>query len=182
MQEQEQAVNQPDSTLADGVDAAVDQIEAVVDDAAARLQEAESKLADLQNQLMYARAEAENIRRRGQEEVSNAHKYAVGKFAQELLAVKDSLEMALLDQSGDVQNLRMGVDMTLKQLVAAFDKVQLKEINPMGEKLDPHRHQAIGMIEHEAEPNTVVAVMQKGYVLAERVLRPAMVSVSKGKA
>ena len=100
--------------------------------------------------------------------------------ATELLPVRDSLEMALADTSGQFDTLKNGVELTLKQLVAAFEKVQLAEINPMGEKLDPHKHQAISVVEAEAEANTVVAVMQKGYALADRVLRPAMVMVAKG--
>ncbi len=146
-----------------------------------KLADAEARIAALQNEVLYARADTENLRRRSQEDVASAHKYAVSKLAGELLPVKDSLEMALADNSGNIDNLKMGVDMTLKQLVAAFDKVQLKEINPIGEKLDPHKHQAISMIEADAEPNTVINVMQKGYLLAERVLRPAMVVVAKSK-
>ena len=98
-----------------------------------------------------------------------------------MLPVKDSLEMALLDQSGQFDTLKHGVDLTLKQLISAFEKFQLSEINPVGEKLDPHKHQAISMIESDADANTVVNVMQKGYQIAERVLRPAMVVVAKGK-
>lgn len=176
MQENQQD-NLDNSAQAEQVENAADEQPTLEQQLAAE----QAKVAELQAQLMYAKAEAENIRRRGQEEVANAHKYAINKFAVELLAVKDSLEMALLDQTGNFEGLKMGVDMTLKQLVAAFDKVMLKEVNPMGDKLDPHKHQAIGMIEHEAEANTVVNVMQKGYVMAERVLRPAMVVVSKGK-
>ena len=89
--------------------------------------------------------------------------------------------MALLDQSGQFDTLKHGVDLTLKQLISAFEKFQLSEINPVGEKLDPHKHQAISMIEADADANTVVNVMQKGYQIAERVLRPAMVVVAKGK-
>ncbi|MEN9659880.1 MAG: hypothetical protein RL571_3345 [Pseudomonadota bacterium] len=131
--------------------------------------------------VLYAKAEAENNRRRALEEIDKARKFAVEKFAMELLAVKDSLEMALSDQTGDVDALKNGVELTLKQLTAAFEKSQLIEINPMGDKLDPHKHQAIAMVPSDAEANTVVQVMQKGYELAGRVIRPAMVMVSAAK-
>ena len=118
---------------------------------------------------------------RAAEDLQAAHKFAVQKFAAELLPVKDSLELALADQSGQFDALKNGVDLTLKQLASAFEKFQLLEINPQGEKLDPHKHQAISMVDAAgAEANTVVHVMQKGYQIAERVLRPAMVVVAKG--
>jgi molecular chaperone GrpE len=141
----------------------------------------EAKVAELQSALLYTRAEGENIRRRAQDDVAAAHKYSVGKFAGELLIVKDCLEMALKDNSS-VENIKMGVDMTLRNLTGAFEKFQVKEIDPKaGDKLDPNRHQAMSAVESDQEPNTVVSVMQKGYVLAERVLRPAMVVVAKAK-
>ncbi len=145
-----------------------------------RVAELEAQIAELKDQFLRARAEQENQRRRATEEVQSAHKFAVQKLATELLPVRDSLEMALADTSGQFDTLKNGVELTLKQLVAAFEKVQLAEINTMGEKLDPHKHQAISVVEAEAEANTVVAVMQKGYALADRVLRPAMVMVAKG--
>ena len=131
--------------------------------------------------VLYAKAEAENNRRRALEEIDKARKFAVEKFAIELLAVKDSLEMALADQTGEVDALKNGVELTLKQLVAAFEKAHLSEISPMGDKLDPHKHQAISMMPSDAEANTVVQVMQKGYELAGRVIRPAMVIVAAPK-
>ncbi|WP_434778251.1 nucleotide exchange factor GrpE [Neisseria sp. Ec49-e6-T10] len=150
----------------------------------------EQKIADLEAQLaeqkdlvLRTRAESENTRRRAQEDVQAAHKFAINKFVSELLPVKDSLEMALADQSGQFDALKFGVDLTLKQLQSAFDKVNIQEINPMGEKLDPHLHQALNTEEtNEVEPNTVVKVMQKGYKVAERVVRPALVVVSKEKS
>ena len=117
-----------------------------------------------------------------QEDVAKARKFAVESFANELLAVKDSLEAALAVESPSVENLKDGVELTLKQLVAAFGKFNLHEINPMGEKFDPHQHQAISMIESDQPANTVVTVLQKGYRLNERVLRPALVMVAKGPA
>ncbi|MGD9786635.1 MAG: nucleotide exchange factor GrpE, partial [Sulfuricellaceae bacterium] len=99
----------------------------------------------------------------------------------ELLAVKDSLEAALATENATIENMKSGVELTLKQLNAAFQKFNVTEMNPMGEKFDPHKHQAMSMVEADAEPNTVVGVMQKGYQLHDRVLRPALVMVAKGK-
>ena len=141
------------------------------------------ELAELKDALLRARADLENQRRRGQEEVVAAHKYALTKFAAELVSVKDYLEMALLDQSGQIDTLKMGVDMTLKQLVTAFDKAQIRDIDPqVGEKLDPHQHQSMGAEDSDLEPNTILRVMQKGYQIFDRVLRPAMVVVAKARA
>ncbi len=128
-----------------------------------------------------ARAESDNIRKLAQIDIANAHKYAIENFATELLAVKDSLEAALNDVNSDRNTLHDGVSLTLKQLSAAFEKTSLHEINPAGEKFDPHKHQAISMMDSEAEPNTVIAVLQKGYLLQDRVIRPALVSVAKAK-
>lgn len=132
--------------------------------------------------ILYAKAEAENVRRRALEETDKARKFAVEKFARELLGVKDALEMALLDQSGNFEALKTGVDMTQKALVSAFEKFDLKEIAPaLGDKLDPNLHQAISAIPADAEPNAVVQVLQKGYQLSGRLLRPAMVMVAAPK-
>lgn len=147
-----------------------------------RIAALEARVAELQNAVLYTKAEGENIRRRAQDDVAAAHKYSVGKFASELLIVKDCLEMALKDNSS-IENIKIGVDMTLRNLSSAFEKFQVKEIDPKsGDKLDPNRHQAMSAVEADAEPNTVVSVMQKGYLLADRVLRPAMVVVAKLKA
>jgi len=139
----------------------------------------EAELNDVKDQFLRTRAEMENLRRRHAEELASSQKYAINKFAQELLSVRDSLEMALADQSGQFDALKFGVDLTLKQLVGAFEKAQIQEINPLGEALDPHKHQAISSEVSDAEPNTVVRVMQKGYAIADRLLRPAMVVVAK---
>ena len=141
----------------------------------------ELKAAEHHDAWLRAKAEGENIRRRAQEDVTKAHKFAVEKFAGELLAVKDSLEAALAVPEQTVESFKAGVELTLKQLVSAFEKNALLEINPVGEKFDPHKHQAIGMVDSEQEPNTVVTVLQKGYLIAERTLRPALVMVAKGK-
>ena len=130
---------------------------------------------------MYAKAETENIRRRGHQEAENARKFAVEGFSNEMLAVKDALEATLAVENASLETLKSGVELTLKQLATVFGKFQIQEINPLGEKFDPHQHQAMAMVEADAEPNTVVLVMQKGYALHGRNLRPALVSVAKAK-
>lgn len=146
------------------------------------LQAAELKAAEHHDAWLRAKAEGENIRRRAQEDIAKAGKYAIEKFAGELLAVKDSLEAALANEKQDAETLRAGVELTLRQLAAAFEKSALIEISPLGQKFDPHQHQAISQIEAEGEPNTVIDVLQKGYALNERVIRPALVIVSKAKS
>lgn len=143
---------------------------------------AEQKAEEHHDAWLRAKAETENVRRRAQEDIAKASKFAVERFAGELLAVKDSLEAALATEAPSVENLRSGSELTLKQLSSAFEKSGLREVNPVGEKFDPNFHQAISMVEAEQEANTVVSVLQKGYLLAERVLRPALVVVAKPKA
>lgn len=145
------------------------------------LKEAERKAQEHYDAWMYAKAEGENIRRRAAEDVSKAQKFAVERFSGEMLAVMDSLQAGLAVQTENVESFKSGMELTLKQLSSVFEKFNIKEINPVGEKLDPHKHQAIGMIESDQPANTVVSVMQKGYTLSDRVLRPALVMVSKGK-
>ena len=148
-----------------------------------QLQAAERKAQEHYDAWMYAKAEAENIRRRGHEDTEKARKFALEKFSGELLAVKDSMEAALAVENATIENYKNGVELTLKQLASVFEKFNILEINPTGEKFDPHKHQAISMVEAaDAEPNTVVQVLQKGYTLHERVLRPALVMVAKPKA
>ena len=122
------------------------------------------------------------MRRRSQTEIANAHKFAVENFAGELLPVKDSLEAALAVETATAESMKSGVELTLRQLKSVFDKFNLKEIDPVGQKFDPHRHQAISTVESDAEPNTVMQVLQKGYLLHDRVIRPALVTVAKAKA
>lgn len=145
------------------------------------LKEAERKAQEHYDAWMYAKAESENIRRRAQEDTDKARKFALEKFSSELLAVKDSLEAALTVESATLESYKSGVELTLKQLSSVFEKFNVTEVHPAGEKFDPHKHQAISMVEAEAEPNTVVQVLQKGYTLHERVLRPALVMVAKAK-
>ena len=138
------------------------------------------QIEDLKNQVLYAKAEAENIRRRSYEEADKTRKFAIEGFSQELLSVKDSLEASLVSDNLDNKILIDGVELTLKQLNAVFEKFNITEINPIGEKFDPNEHQAMSMVESkEQESNTVLSVLQKGYKLNDRVIRPAMVSVVK---
>lgn len=145
------------------------------------LKKAELDAQEHHDAWLRAKAETENVRKRAQTDVAAAHKFAVENFATELLAVKDSLEAALATESASADSLKSGVELTLKQLKSAFEKFSLSEENPAGQKFDPHRHQAISMVEADAEPNTVVQVLQKGYRLHERVIRPALVTVARAK-
>ncbi len=146
-----------------------------------QLRESERKAQEHYDAWMYAKAEGENIRRRAQDDIDKARKFALEKFSAELLAVRDSLEAALNVETASVDSYKSGVELTLKQLSSVFEKFNVLEVAPVGEKFDPHKHQAISMVEADAEPNTVVNVLQKGYTLHERVLRPALVVVVKGK-
>ncbi len=143
------------------------------------LKAAQQELDALKDQFLRAKAEAENVRRRAEEETARARKFAVESMAQELLPVKDSLEAALADPSGSIETLKTGVELTLNQLRGAFERSRIQELNPAaGDRFDPVRHQAIASVPSEQPANTVVSVLQKGYLLAERTLRPAMVTVA----
>ena len=148
-------------------------------DLSGKLQRAEAEAGELRDAWLRAKAETENARRLAQNDVAKAHKYAVERFAQELLAVKDALELTLATPNAKPEALRDGVALTLKNLEAAFDKSSIVEIDPLHQKYDPHRHQAMTMIESDQPPGTVVQVFQKGYLLNDRVLRPALVAVAK---
>jgi molecular chaperone GrpE len=148
----------------------------------ARVQAEAIEFRDL---FLRAKAEAENIRRRGQEDVAKAHKFAIEGFAESLLPVRDSLEMALANAAASPDSLKEGVDATLRLLISAFERARVSEINPVGQKFDPNRHQAISMVpvastNPPVAANHVVAVLQKGYLISDRVLRPAMVTVAQG--
>jgi len=139
----------------------------------------EARHAELSDAFLRAKAEAENTRRRAEEEVAKARKYAVEAFAESLLPVKDSLEAAIAIPSATPEQLLEGVHATLRQLSAALLRNKVLEINPApASKFDPHQHQAISVVPAQQEPNTIVAVLQKGYLIADRVLRPALVTVS----
>ena len=180
---EKQAENEQVQTAQAGQDAQVEAATAATEPTMEeQLIAAEAKIAEMQDAFLRAKAEAENIRRRAQDDISRAHKFAIEGFAESLLAVKDSLEMALKIETPSVESLKEGVDMTLKQLSSAFEKNKLLEIHPQaGEKLDPMKHQAISAVPAEQEANTVVAVLQKGYTISERLLRPALVTVAQGK-
>jgi len=149
------------------------------DELTSRLKEAEDETARLKDSWLRAKAELDNVRKQGQNDVAKAHRYAIERFAQDLLEVKDALEASLAATGATGDALRAGVELTLKNLTSAFDKAHVVEINPAGEKYDPHRHQAMTMVDSDQAPNTVVQVFQKGYLLNDRVLRPALVSVAK---
>ncbi|QRX84618.1 nucleotide exchange factor GrpE [Glaciimonas sp. PAMC28666] len=146
------------------------------------LAEAQAKIADLQDAFLRAKADTENVRRRAQEDIARASKFAIENFAEAMVPVKDSLEIALKLETPSIEALKEGVEMTLKQLVAAFERNRIVEIAPQpGERLDPMKHQAISMVPAEQEANTVVSVLQKGYMISDRLLRPALVTVAQSK-
>lgn len=147
------------------------------------LAEAEAKLQEQRDAWLRALADAENARKRAKTDIASAHKYGVERIAESLVPVMDSLEAALAADAADPATLRSGVELTLKQLKAAFEKAGLAEINPAPkEKFDPNMQQAMAAVETDADPNTVVAVMQKGFRLHDRVIRPALVTVAKARA
>ena len=138
-----------------------------------------AKNAELMDQFLRAQAEMQNIRRRSEDEVSKARKYALESFAEQLLPVCDSLEAGLNHQEQTTEQIRAGAEATLRQLKSALERNKVLEINPAaGTKFDPHQHQAISVVPAEQEPNTVVTVLQKGYLISDRVLRPALVTVT----
>lgn len=155
--------------------------EAAVDSPETQIAALEAKVAELQDAYLRAKAEGENMRRRAADDVTKAHKFAVEKFARELIAVCDSLDAALADTAADAAALRSGVELTQKQLLNALERSGMKVENPAaGDKFDPNQHQAIAMVDADQPGNTVVNVLQKGYQLSDRVLRPAMVTVANG--
>jgi molecular chaperone GrpE len=145
----------------------------------AALQARNQELAD---QFLRAQAEMQNTRRRADEEIAKARKYAVESFADSLLPVCDSLEAGLAHPDVTIEQIRQGAEATLRQLKAALERNKVLEINPApGTRFDPHQHQAISVVPAEQEPNTVVGVLQKGYSIADRILRPALVTVTAPK-
>ncbi|MEO7337525.1 MAG: nucleotide exchange factor GrpE [Caldimonas sp.] len=148
-------------------------------DAQRKLSELESRHAEMSDAYLRAKADAENTRRRAEDEISKARKFAVEGFAESLLPVKDSLEAAIAIPAATPEQLLEGVHATLRQLTSALERNRIVEIIPMaGTRFDPHQHQAISVVPSEQEPNTVVMLLQKGYSIADRVLRPALVTVS----
>lgn len=162
-------------------------------DTAERVQELERELAEARqkaednwNQFLRARAELENGRRRAERDVEQAHKFALEKFASELLGVRDSLEMGVAasqEANADIAKVREGTELTLKMLNQAMEKFGIVAVDPQGQKFDPAKHEAMAAQEAaDQEPNTVLHVVQKGYLLNDRLLRPAMVIVSRPPA
>ncbi len=148
----------------------------------AELAELQAKSADLADQYLRAKAEAENARRRAEDEIAKARRFAVEAFAESLLPVADSLEAGLLIKDASTEQIREGAQATLRQLLAALERNKVAGINPAaGTRFDPHQHQAISVVPSDLEANSVVTVLQKGYAIAERVLRPALVTVSAPK-
>ena len=150
-------------------------------DLPAQLKRAEGEAAEMRDAWLRAKAETDNARRMAQNDIAKAHKYAVERFAQELLAVKDALELTLATPNAKTEALQDGVALTLKNLASAFDKASITEVDPLHQKYDPHCHQAMTMIESAEPPGTVVQVFQKGYLLNDRILRPALVAVAKAQ-
>lgn len=148
-------------------------------DLAAHLKQAEDEASRLKDAWLRALAETDNVRKLAQNDVARAHKYAIERFAQELLAVKDALEQTLAAPGASIDALRDGVELTLKNLNAAFERAQIVEVDPLHDKYDPHRHHAMTMVESGESAGTVAQVFQKGYLLGDRVLRPALVAVAK---
>jgi len=147
------------------------------------LADAQAKLAEQRDAWLRALADAENARKRAQADISQARKYAAERTVEDLLPVMDSLEAALSAGSTDPEALRTGVELTRKQLQSAFERAGVTEVSPApGQRFDPHRHQAMASTESDQEPNTVLTVLQKGYALHDRVVRPALVTVAKAKA
>jgi len=156
--------------------------ELTVESSAQLIEELNQKLGEMQDNFLRAKAEGENIRRRAVEDVAKAHKFAIESFAEHLVPVTDSLYAALSAEAVDAKAFKEGLEITLKQLLSAFEKGRMTEINPaVGDKFDPHHHQAISAVPSDQEPNTVVSVLQRGYSIADRVLRPALVMVSAPK-
>lgn len=157
--------------------------DASVEDLAAKIEELEAKAQENWDHFVRTKAEMDNMRRRTERDLENAHKFALERFAQELLPVKDSLELGVAasqEEGADVAKLREGTEMTLRMLEAAMEKFQIKVVDPLDEPFNPDLHQAMSMIEvADKAPNTVINVMQKGYTLNDRLVRPAMVVVSK---
>ena len=148
----------------------------------AELAALQAKSGDLADQYLRAKADAENSRRRAEDEISKARKFAVESFAESLLPVADSLEAGLIIKDATADQIREGAQATLRQLIAALERNKVMAIAPTaGTKFDPHQHQAISVVPSEHEANTVVSLLQKGYLIADRVLRPALVTVSAPK-
>ncbi len=183
----ENADSQTESVIEDEALNRIEQAQESEDeDITAELTQAQAKIKDYWDQIMRLNAEIENNRRRAQRDIENAHKYAIKNFAESLLPVTDSMELGLTasdEKNANLDSIRQGMSMTLDMLTQTLQKNSISSIDPLGEKFNPEHHQAVTMQEHEeAEPNTVIAVLQKGYLLNDRLIRPAMVVVCKEKS
>jgi molecular chaperone GrpE len=161
-----------------GVDA--NEVAHAAEDIGTQLAKVQAEVAELKDAWLRAKAETDNARKIAQADVAKAHKYAIERFAEDLLPVKDALEKTLATGEVSLDTLTSGAELTLKALQSAFDRAQVVEVDPAGEKFDPHRHQAMQMVASDLPANTVVTVFQKGYLVNDRVLRPALVTVSSG--
>ena len=158
----------------------LDSPEKNADSLEAQLEQAQAKATENWDQYLRAKAEMDNLRRRNAKDVENAHKYGIEKFVNALLPGMDSMAMGLAVEEASAESLREGMELTMNMLVKMMEKLGIEEIDPLNEKFDPEKHQAMTMQPNaDVEPNTVIAVMQKGYSLNERLIRPAMVMVSK---
>ena len=166
----------------DGIEPAAGEEQASVEELMARLEDMRAKAEGHFNDLLRARAEVENLRKRTARDVESAHKYGQERFISEMLPVKDSMELGLsaANNASEVATLREGMELTLKSFNQALEKLGVSELDPLGEKFDPELHQAISVQESDAEPNTVLTVVQKGYRLHGRLIRPALVIVARG--
>ncbi|WP_374399152.1 nucleotide exchange factor GrpE [Niveibacterium sp.] len=188
--QENQSSPQPEVELSSAADASPEAASAEAPDNASvdtlpsleeQLRQAELKGAEHYDAWLRAKAETENVRRRAAEDIQKASKFAIEKFATELLPVKDSLEQTLAVANPTLESIREGVELTLRNLARAFERGNLTELDPVGAKFDPHQHQAMSMVESDQPANTVVQVFQKGYLIEGRVVRPALVAVSKTK-
>jgi len=173
----------PEPPLADPADAAAPVTPAPVtpaDAAVEALAQAQVEAAEMKDAFLRAKAETENVRRIAQADVAKAHKFAIERFAEDMLPVKDALEKTLEAGNVSLDSLRAGAELTLKALQTAFERARVVELNPAGEKFDPNLHQAMQMVASPLPVSTVAAVFQKGYLVNDRVLRPALVTVSQG--
>jgi molecular chaperone GrpE len=167
----------PEDTAGDAADPTAAELNPEI-----KIAELEGRLADMSDAYLRAKAEVENTRRRSEEELAKARKFAVEAFAESLLPVMDSMDAAIATPGAAVETVLEGVHATRRQLASALERNKVVEVNPaQGAKFDPHQHQAISVVPAEQEANTVVTVLQKGFLIADRVLRPALVTVAAPK-
>lgn len=183
MSASQEPIDQAPESQVQGEDAPVtiESLQAEIVALRAELEAAQATVAAQQDQVLRTHAEAENVRRRSQDDVAKARKFGIESFAESLVPVKDSLEAALAQTDQTLDDMRAGIEATLKQISGAFERNMLKEVAPVqGDKFDPHLHQAIASVPSDQPANTVVQLLQKGYVISDRTLRPALVMVAAG--